>query len=89
MNPVPYFVSVTWNFMNPVPYFVSVPSEFYESGTLFCIGTLAYDCKSGPAFRTGEDFCFNFLRGYRSIIFLFGSEVLASFLGTNPTKPLA
>ena len=89
MNPVPHFVSVPWNFMNPVFHFVSVPSHMI-------VNPVPHSDFSDPAFGsvisdsgTGEDFCFNFLRGYRSIIFLFGSEVLASFLGTNPTKPLA
>ena len=95
MNPVPHFVSVTWNFMNPVPHFVSVP-YFVSVPSHMIVNPVPHSDFSDPAFGsvisdsgTGEDFCFNFLRGYRSIIFLFGSEVLASFLGTNPTKPLA
>ena len=86
MNPVPHFVSVPWNFMNPVPHFVSVPSHMI-------VNPVPHSDFSDPAFGsvisdsgTGEDFYFNFLRGYRSIIFLFGPEVLASFLGINPTK---
>jgi len=64
--------------MNPVPYFVSVPSHMI-------VNPVPHSDSSDPAFGsvisdsgTGEDFCFKF-----------GSEVLASFLGTNPTKPLA
>ncbi len=70
MNPVPSFVSVTWNFMNPVPHFVSVPlhmivnpvphSDFSDP----VFGSVIYD--SG----TGEDFSvLIFLEGTDSLFF--------------------
>ena len=75
--------------MNPGPHFVSVPSDMIGN-------PVPHSDFSDPVFGsvisdsgTGEDFCFNFLRGYRSIVFLFGSAVLVSFLGINPTKLLA